>query len=163
VPEGTKAYYISAKDDESVTLTPITQIPAGEGFIFNAEAGNYEFAAATTQTAAISNMLVGTATETAVAANSIYVLDKINDTTVGMRLYSGTTIVAGKAYLPKTGNDSRSLRLVIADDATGIVSIENGKLNIENGAGAWFDLQGRQVAKPQKGLYIVGGKKVILK
>ena len=163
VPEGTKAYYISAKDDESVTLTPITQIPAGEGFIFNAEAGNYEFAAATTQTAAISNMLVGTATETAVAANSVYVLDKINDTTVGMRLYSGTTIVAGKAYLPKTGNDSRSLRLVIADDATGIVSIENGKLNIENGAGAWFDLQGRQVAKPQKGLYIVGGKKVILK
>jgi len=163
VPEGTKAYYISAKDDESVTLTPITQIPAGEGFIFNAEAGDYEFAAATTQTAAINNLLVGTATETAVAANSIYVLDKINDTTVGMRLYSGTTIAAGKAYLPKTGNDSRSLRLVIADDATGIVSIENGKLNIENGAGAWYDLQGRQVAKPQKGLYIVGGKKVILK
>ena len=27
----------------------------------------------------------------------------------------------------------------------------------------YFDLQGRKVAQPQKGLYIVNGKKVIIK
>ena len=42
----------------------------------------------------------------------------------------------------------------------GVVSIENGKLRIENGV---YDLQGRRIAKPAKGLYIVNGKKVTIK
>ena len=52
------------------------------------------------------------------------------------------------------------------DDATGIVSIENGKWIIDNGAGAgWYDLSGRKLqGKPTaKGLYINNGKKVVIK
>jgi hypothetical protein len=30
-------------------------------------------------------------------------------------------------------------------------------------AAGYFDLQGRKVAQPQKGLYIVNGKKVVIK
>ena len=44
-------------------------------------------------------------------------------------------------------------------EATGIKAIENSQLTIDN----YYDLQGRRVAQPTKGLYIVNGKKVIIK
>lgn len=46
------------------------------------------------------------------------------------------------------------------DEATGIRSIENGQLTIDNN---YYDLSGRRVVKPTKGVYIMNGKKVILK
>ena len=51
------------------------------------------------------------------------------------------------------------------DEATGIISIENGKLKIENDADAWYSLDGRRLsAKPtQRGIYINNGKKTIVK
>jgi hypothetical protein len=51
------------------------------------------------------------------------------------------------------------------DETTGIISIENGKLKIENGDGAWFSLDGvRLSGKPTKrGLYINNGRKVAIK
>ena len=51
------------------------------------------------------------------------------------------------------------------DEATGIISIENGKLKIENDADAWYSLDGRKLdGKPtQRGIYINNGKKVAIK
>ena len=51
------------------------------------------------------------------------------------------------------------------EDATGIISIENGKLKIENEAGAWFDLDGRKLTgKPMlRGIYIKDGRKIVIK
>ena len=51
------------------------------------------------------------------------------------------------------------------DETTGIISIENGKLKIENDADAWFTLDGRRLsAKPSRaGVYINNGKKVVIK
>ena len=50
---------------------------------------------------------------------------------------------------------------------TSIRSIDNGQLTIDNEAGAWYDLQGRKIANGQKpkakGLYIVNGRKVVIK
>ena len=47
----------------------------------------------------------------------------------------------------------------------GATAIDNGKLIIDNWAGAqWYDLQGRRIEKPtRKGLYIRNGKKVAIK
>ena len=45
-------------------------------------------------------------------------------------------------------------------NTTGIDAIEHGTLNIEHSV---YDLQGRRVSKPTKGLYIVNGKKVVIK
>lgn len=44
-------------------------------------------------------------------------------------------------------------------DPTGIISIDNGRMSRE--ADAVYDLSGRRVTKPTKGIYIVNGKKVI--
>ncbi len=54
----------------------------------------------------------------------------------------------------------------IPDETTGIRSIDNSQLTIDNWAGAWYDLQGRRVANGQKpkakGLYINKGKKRVI-
>ena len=47
------------------------------------------------------------------------------------------------------------------DEATGIATIENGELKIYTGKA--YDLSGREVKNPTKGLYIIDGKKVFLK
>ena len=45
------------------------------------------------------------------------------------------------------------------DETTNIQQVESGKLKIEG----YYDLQGRKVAQPTKGLYIHNGKKVVIK
>ena len=47
------------------------------------------------------------------------------------------------------------------DEATGIAIVENGQLNVLTGKA--YDLSGREVKNPTKGLYIIDGKKVFLK
>ena len=51
------------------------------------------------------------------------------------------------------------------DETTGIDPIDNGELTIDNEAGAWYSIDGRPLnGKPTAaGLYIVGGRKVIIK
>ena len=74
---------------------------------------------------------------------------------------TGATLKAGKAYLKTTFDvskaDTRELKIVFAGEATGIKTIETA--NDQN----VYDLQGRKVAAPGKGLYIINGKKFIVK
>lgn len=51
--------------------------------------------------------------------------------------------------------------MVFADDeTTGVAGIKNGKWTIDNSV---YDLQGRKVQKPSKGLYIKNGRKEVVK
>ena len=52
-------------------------------------------------------------------------------------------------------------RLVFADDAT--VISDATLLNNETMNDKVYDLQGRRVTQPAKGLYVAGGKKVVVK
>ena len=45
------------------------------------------------------------------------------------------------------------------DITTGIQAIDHGQWTIDN----YYDLQGRRVVSPARGLYIVNGKKMIVK
>ena len=70
-------------------------------------------------------------------------------------------VPAGKAVL-HLGNDQAGANarvLKIDAEATGIRSIDNGQLTIDN----YYDLSGRRVAKPTKGIYVKNGKKVVVK
>ncbi len=73
-----------------------------------------------------------------------------------------TGITAGK---PASIGGIRAYVLNYGNETTGIRSIENGKLKIENEADAWYGLDGRKLdVKPtRKGLYIHNGNKVVIK
>ena len=83
----------------------------------------------------------------------------------GFQRYQGDYLPAHKAFLEVNGTaNARGLHMVF-DDATGIRSIDNGQLTIDNLAGAWYSLDGRRLSgKPTKsGVYVNNGRKVVIK
>ena len=51
------------------------------------------------------------------------------------------------------------LQVSYDDETTAIISITDGKVDRVT----YYDLSGRRVPKPTRGLFIVGGKKVVIK
>jgi hypothetical protein len=106
------------------------------------------------------NKMVGSATETtAVAEDGGYILKDgvFQPATAG-------TLAAGKAYLniAVPTNNARALEMNFDDnETTGLSEIKN--TNLTNNTNEVFNLAGQRVAQPTKGLYIVNGKKVIIK
>lgn len=70
------------------------------------------------------------------------------------------TLSPFRSYMYKVASSSLSNELDI-DWGDGTTSIKNMKVGINDNI--YYDLQGRRVLYPQKGIYIVNGKKVILK
>ena len=107
------------------------------------------------------NKLVGCTSETKLAANAAYYVLVNNGGTAEFQSLSenGATIPAGKAYLNAGGGSAR-LSIVFDEETTGIKSLTPA---LSEGNGAIYNLRGQRVAQPGKGLYIVNGKKVIIK
>lgn len=79
---------------------------------------------------------------------------------------SGAKIRSFQAYLTDIGGSAGARELMFIDEATRIHNVndnDNLKLNTQNSELNVFDLQGCKVSKPGKGVYIVNGKKVIVK
>lgn len=152
--DGLTAYIVSSTTATEATLTSVASAPAATGLVLKGEAGaEYTIPAVESADAVSGNLLVAAVGATTVEAESVYVLDGST-----FKVFAGTQIPAGKAYLPKA-DGARQLTLFFAD-ATGIDDNLNPNANLN---GNVYDLQGRRVAKPGKGVYIVGGKKVIVK
>ena len=77
---------------------------------------------------------------------------------------SGSTLKALRAYfiLPASFDPDQAPKLSIDGDgeATEIISLDNERVIMDN---VYYDLSGRRVMNPTKGLYIVNGRKVIIK
>ena len=65
---------------------------------------------------------------------------------------------ANTAYLPPLAGQNGMIRINLDDVAT---AIEKAELDRSNAP--VYNLQGQRVVQPQKGLYIQGGRKVVLK
>lgn len=96
-------------------------------------------------------------------ANEIYTM---GNTSVGFGFhkYTGEYVPAQKAFLPLNTSDgakAQSLTIVFAIGATGINSVSPDS-NVQND---WFSLDGTRLnGKPsQPGIYVNGGKKVVIK
>ena len=159
--EGTKVFAVNLTGTE-ITMTEISDaiVKSGEGVVLK----NTSASITMTPTASAStgdwtdNSLTGTMTSITNPGNA-YVLNKKDGTGVGFyRLSSGGTIGANKAYLTYSGTLAREFFLF--DEATGISAT---LMNNEEVNGEVYDLQGRRVSQPTKGLYIVNGKKYIKK
>ena len=75
-----------------------------------------------------------------------------------------TTIPGNKAFLVLTNSEAQAKGFVLEFEdggTTGIETIENSKNSTEDGV--YYDLQGRRVENPTRGVYIVNGKKVVIK
>lgn len=73
---------------------------------------------------------------------------------------AAATLGNTKAYLNTAGSGARLTIVFEEEETTGVGNLTPA---LSEGEGAVYDLQGRKVAQPRKGLYIVNGKKVIIK
>ncbi len=146
--------------NQTITLKKIDDgiVPANTGVILKGEAGNYTGVITTTD-ATVDNDLKANATKITGGNGSIYVL---NNGTKGIGFYQLSkqgTLAAGKAYLEIASN--AKAYTFVWDESTGIE--ENYEFGTMNSDAATYDLSGRKVANPAKGLYIKNGKKFIVK
>ena len=161
--DGIKAYIATVNAAKTkVELTEVTKVAAGKPVILNGSAKDYTFHYTTESTDDVSanQLLVSDGTVTG-DENTIYVL--ANGTNgVGFYLVeNGSAITAGKAYLQVSGGAARQFIGFGDDNET--TGIDNLTPALSKGEGVYYDLQGRRVAQPAKGLYIKNGKKVIIK
>lgn len=163
--EGLTAYVVSDfnANEGTLTLSPATTVQAGEGLLLKGETGDY-IVPHTTTGASYTNYLVGVPTTTSVSpTDGDYTNFILADGTHGVNFYaisSTGNISGGKAYLQLPTSEISSSR--------GFTLVEDGKTAIRNNntdsqEAVFYDLQGRRVSRPVKGLYIVNGKKVLVK
>lgn len=134
------------------------KVPANTGLLVSGETTNVPVCASADP---VTNLLVGVTTETVKDANTIFVL---MNGSKGIGFYKNSnafTVRANSAYLPAEAVETAGARSFIGfdDDTTGIAEVNTQKEDAKR----MFDLQGRKVTKAAKGLYIVDGRKVVVK
>ena len=176
MPTGATGYVWNAGNIADV-YAPAQVVPANEPLVIKAAAGNYPlcFTSSTKVTwkSAGKNALEGTDVATAITDDNDYYfyglsLNANSDpASVGFywmnRTGAAFTNGAHKAYLKLAKNTSAGSQAVngfpFNGTTTGIEQIEAGA----DAKNAIYDLSGRRVNKAAKGIYILNGKKVLVK
>lgn len=160
--------YIAVSAGETIVLKKITgALPKNTGVILSAEEDkDYIPTACTTEEVAsidAGNKLVASTGTAIDASTKAYVLAKNTDNKAVFKILSSNTedraLAQYKAYLNLTGSLAAKLSISFNDNVT---AISNATLTQEKTTSI-YDLSGRKSNKLQKGIYIVNGKKIIVK
>ena len=168
-----KAYIITGYDWQSrrVYATRVYDVPAGLGIYLVGDEGIYDVPRGTSTSYYVANMLVGTLTET--------IINPTDGDLTNLRLTGSSpkdasfktftqprTFSANRAYLqiPTAilNTSANTVDIVFDDETDGIDGISQNAENTDNN---WFTLDGRKLSgKPStKGVYVVNGRKVVVK
>ena len=161
-----KAYVATAAAGGSVTLEAVTTVPAGTPLMLIGTAGTeYTVPVAASASEPAVNMFRAGDGTTTFNAESTTSYDYILFTDGKFyRIETGTAVPVGKAYLhcdsdPTAGTGAPSLSI----DFGGTTGIDEVRGEMEDVRGEYYNLAGQRVANPAKGLYIVNGKKYMVK
>jgi hypothetical protein len=171
---GLTAQKITAANLSTGVLTPATAttLYAGEGALLSATtSGPFSIPVAASAVADASNLLVagtGVSVDETAGGYTNFILTNKKDvngvsTSADLKFYKVNTskaIPAGSAYLhvPTSSLARESFWFDMGTTDIDKVQASESKVN-----GAFYNLAGQRVAQPTKGLYIVNGKKVVLK
>lgn len=155
--DGLKAYVATEANASGVTIEEVTAaVPAGTPLLLIGTAGTeYSVPVAASASAPAKNLLeAGDGTTTFDGSTNDYIL--FSD---GLFYQIGSgTVATNKAYLHLTGVPAARALNIIVSDATAVKAVKTVQAD-----GACYNLSGQRVAQPSKGLYIVNGKKYIVK
>ncbi len=170
--DGATVYEITNKVIESETLTGINlesvaSLEAGKAYIFKATKTTLTATLSGNFTGAVTGgKMVGNLASTIKAPENSYVIG--TDNKIHKVVSGGDGVNVGQykgwidmAQVPTAPTSARSTDFISFDNGEA-TAIETVKANqIQNGE--YYNLAGQRVAQPTKGLYIVNGKKVIIK
>ena len=163
-------FYVNKIEGKNMRLKKVKDvIPANTGVIIMANSGSFTLNGTNDKAEVITdNQLSGVTERTPVSDidGTVYTLGRgVNSGYMGFHKFTGTTIPANKAFLVRNASTGvNSFNLVLDNEdgtSTAIGRIENGEFTPENNV--VYDLQGRRVENPSKGIYIVNGKKQYIK
>ena len=147
------AFVVSAATASTATLAPVTKIGANKAVLLKGEG---------VKTATVLNEVpAAVANELAISTGGEidgFVLAKKNDK-VGFYKWAGGSLTSGKVYLPAPAGARDYLEFSF-DETTALTLVNSEKRTVNSDI---YNLAGQRVAQPTKGLYIVNGKKVVIK
>ena len=177
--QNVKGYVASKVSGSNIIMKKVEgTVPAATGlFLQRTGEGTPTITIASESSTQLTNLLKANLNEATVNSTSgkfVYVFAqyKTSEEKSDLGFYlvnTSVTVPAGKAYLEldeKLADASSRLNIVFADEANGIADVMAGRVNRED----VYNLQGQRVnvgtgsvPARQKGLYIVGGKKRLIK
>ena len=153
--------YIAKENGSDIILEKVNKIPAGTGALLRATKGDTYFVIPVVTTAdEITDNLFKRGTGAAIESGSDpynYVLGKHNGI-VGFYKAGGMTVATDKAYIQTSVTAARINIDFDDENVTAIVEKKDTTKSKDV-----FNLAGLRVTQPTKGLYIVNGKKVVIK
>ena len=163
IPENVKVWTVNyTVGDANAKATEVqTTIPANTPVLVEATEGTYTFTAETIWQAgtATEGALTGVFSKTIVPTGA-YILTN-TDEGLGFRLVDGTTnfVEANRAYFSVDGATAARIGIDFGGETTAVQSVALATQQTEQ----VYNLQGQRVDQPRHGLYIINGKKVIVK
>ena len=170
---GIKAYTATGynSDNGEITLVRIKEAKAGTGLYVSGTPGTYTIPTILSTSYNSLNMFVGVNEETNISTTdgiyTNYIYTKPTGKEAGFyKVTSDRAIPAGKAYLQiptewlneETASETKAVKLMFDDgESTGIDEVNR----VESKEDVIYDLQGRRMKNPSKGIYIINGKKVV--
>lgn len=166
VPDGCKAYKVSAINNDNVTLETVADIPANTGVIIKANDPSTTSVEVKSITSASKKSSLLTANVAPYALPAIgnvstksytnYILVKEGDDIVFAPSTGSGTVSANKAYLrvENTSAGAKS-RMLFFSESTGINSIKTG-INTND---SHYNIMGQKISKNHKGIIIINGRK----
>ena len=166
--EGLTAY--TAKYDQAndaVALTPVKRVKAHTGLILKGEAGNtYPLPILSSNAAGLDEV---TGNQLKDCVDALWSKDREQDYFLHngefVKSKNNGWVLPGKSYLYINGGrdnsaSARPLRFYVGNTSTAIDGITNNPVVKDD---AYYNLQGVKVQRPQHGVFIHNGKKVVLK
>src|SRR5574344_1625113 len=171
--EGIKAYYCAGISNGKMQLTQFADgvIPAGTPAILTSDAATVADMLGdgvnSTAPSSASTLLKGASADITNETGTYLTLGESSEAagTYGFYTYKGTTIAANTCYILASSLNPSAKGFTLSFDGgtTAIDAITDQTAADVNGATkVYYDLQGRRVQNPTKGIYIVNGKKVVI-
>lgn len=163
--ENVKAFIAKEKSATEVILKQVRgAVAAGTGLVLKGEPGAEAVFEVTNEGTSYSgtNMMVGV-TDTNATINEAYLyvlVQKTDGVKFADTAANAATVPVGKAYLQAPANSSRILTISFDDETTAMKGVNAAETEAPT---AVYNLSGQRVTSPKAGLYIMNGKKVVIK
>lgn len=172
LPEDVKAWSCTGANGETLTLTEAESLKANTPYLMNGQEGTHDFTGygLADKDSYTSGLFTGTYVEYKTTANSnTYVLQKKTiegKDDVAFYLVGGSaqpTVGAYRCYMTYEAETAAAPAMFSLGRGEGTTGIDNSEFSTQDSA-VVYDLMGRRVTTMEKGsMYIVNGKKVVVK
>ena len=162
----------NSADKARVDMTEVSQLAANNGYLLVGESGATAKLSLTGEVLTeTDNILTGTLTALTLTDDTrsqyrVFGRTSADDaTTLGFNTpaESLTTLAANKAFITETSSGTSAAQLVLNFNGNVVEGIGAATIDAPAADAPVYDLSGRRVAKAAKGLYIKGGKKILVK